>query len=125
MFFCCTKKEEKKDTIHHLPIINWNMAMEQCGNDEKFLLELLNETSNDIHESLPKITIDNDPTELKDIAHMIKGVCQNLMCEDLSKSFSDLEQNIMDGKKYSEEIKNVIESIKKFDEFMEERNVIE
>ena len=94
--------------------------MEQCGNDENFLKELLRETHKDILDINPKL-LDTEtiPEETRDIAHMIKGVSQNLMCEDLANSSSELEETIRDGNQnYTTELNNMLGSIERFENFM-------
>lgn len=125
MFSCCGKISTVSTTtptssLVNLPVINWKDAMEQCGNDENFLKELLRETHKDILDIKPKL-LDTEtiPEETRDIAHMIKGVSQNLMCEDLANSCSELEETIREGNQnYTTELNNMLGSIERFENFM-------
>lgn len=120
MFFCCGKRNAGQMTTTNLPVLNWKNAMEQCGNDENFLNELLRETHTDILEIKPKLlATETAPGETREMAHMIKGVAQNLMCEDLAKSCSELEETIREGNEnYTTELNNVLGSIERFENFM-------
>jgi len=83
-------------------VINWEDAMEQCGEDEEFLVELLGDLMNEVDAQVGKIqevmqelpTAAPAGTKYQGImrsAHVIKGSAANLMCEPLRKASMDLE----------------------------------
>jgi len=73
--------------------------MEQCGDDEEFLLELLSDLRDEIDEQIVKIdevlkkTL-NDQSYLLIMraSHVIKGASSNLMCQHLREGATSLEQ---------------------------------
>ena len=121
MFGCCKKVPIfLGETPQDYEIINWEMALEQCDGDEDFLNELLLEMQEDVCDMKTVFEVSTD-TEIMDIAHKIKGIACNLMCDDLANTCSDLESKIREGNKnenYSVELENVIKSIERFDDFM-------
>eukprot|EP00978_Attheya_sp_CCMP212_P003727 scaffold7912_cov49-Attheya_sp.AAC.5 len=78
--------------------IDWPMAMEQCGDDEEFLRELLSDLRHEIDTQWHKIDAAVEKAEgisfmdIKRSAHVIKGASSNLMCEPLRNAAADLEK---------------------------------
>mmetsp|Transcript_27330 Transcript_27330/g.39143 ORF Transcript_27330/g.39143 Transcript_27330/m.39143 type:complete len:131 (+) Transcript_27330:163-555(+) len=79
-------------------VIDWQEAMDQCGDDEEFLRELLSDLQGEIDAQLVKIedalkTV-NDQSFLLIMraSHVIKGASSNLMCEQLRYTATNLEQ---------------------------------
>eukprot|EP00542_Grammatophora_oceanica_P010925 CAMPEP_0194046878 /NCGR_PEP_ID=MMETSP0009_2-20130614/22789_1 /TAXON_ID=210454 /ORGANISM="Grammatophora oceanica, Strain CCMP 410" /LENGTH=129 /DNA_ID=CAMNT_0038692335 /DNA_START=82 /DNA_END=471 /DNA_ORIENTATION=- len=79
-------------------VIDWNEAMEQCGDDEEFLRELLSDLRGETNEQVAKIeeTI-RTPTDqpfhrIMRASHVIKGAASNLMCGQLRQTAMQLEQ---------------------------------
>lgn len=79
-------------------VIDWDEAMEQCGDDEEFLRELLADLRDETDTQVAKIeeTIRN-PTEqpfhrIMRASHVIKGAASNLMCQQLRQAAMELEQ---------------------------------
>ncbi|KAL7570801.1 hypothetical protein ACA910_014430 [Epithemia clementina (nom. ined.)] len=94
-----------------LPVIQWNDAMEQCGNDEEFLRELLVDLRTEAETQLTTIAAiilqasasssvssgydnnNNAPFEqIMRSAHLLKGASANLMCEQLREASLELER---------------------------------
>mmetsp|Transcript_16099 Transcript_16099/g.29897 ORF Transcript_16099/g.29897 Transcript_16099/m.29897 type:complete len:129 (+) Transcript_16099:328-714(+) len=78
-------------------VIDWDEAMQQCGEDEEFLRELLADLRSETDTQMAKIeeTIRN-PTDSPFIqimraSHVIKGAASNLMCAQLRHSAMNLE----------------------------------
>lgn len=76
--------------------INWDEAMEQCGDDEDFLRELLSDTREEVSAQLGKIQYEryNDTDGyrlLRRVSHAINGAASSLMCKDLQKAAAALE----------------------------------
>jgi len=81
-------------------VIDWTEAMEQCGDDEDFLRELLSDLRGEIDAQI--VTIDgvlkenavNDQSFLQVMraSHVIKGASSNLMCQKLREGATELEQ---------------------------------
>lgn len=80
-------------------VIDWDEAMEQCGDDEDFLRELLADLRGEISAQLEKIddsleTLEDQPYHrIMRAAHVIKGAASNLMCQTLRQAATDLEKN--------------------------------
>jgi HPt (histidine-containing phosphotransfer) domain-containing protein len=75
-------------------VIDWDEAMEQCGGDGDFLLELLGDLLEELMTQLRKIEIALNPVILLSIrsaAHVVKGAAANLMCEPLRAAAYGLE----------------------------------
>mmetsp|Transcript_34776 Transcript_34776/g.70994 ORF Transcript_34776/g.70994 Transcript_34776/m.70994 type:complete len:131 (-) Transcript_34776:278-670(-) len=79
-------------------VIDWQEAMDQCGDDEEFLRELLSDLRGEIDAQLVKIedalkTV-NDQSFLLIMraSHVIKGASSNLMCGQLRETSTNLEQ---------------------------------
>ena len=75
--FCCRRKK-KPDEI----IIDWSQSLSQCGGDEDFLHELLRETHKEIKNPISEIDNFSD-NSIREYSHMVKGVSQNMFCEQL------------------------------------------
>lgn len=73
--------------------------MEQCGDDEDFLRELLSDLRGEIDEQIVKIDevlkkkMDDQAFLLiMRASHVIKGASSNLMCQQLREGSTNLEQ---------------------------------
>eukprot|EP00550_Attheya_septentrionalis_P012924 CAMPEP_0198304196 /NCGR_PEP_ID=MMETSP1449-20131203/57275_1 /TAXON_ID=420275 /ORGANISM="Attheya septentrionalis, Strain CCMP2084" /LENGTH=139 /DNA_ID=CAMNT_0044006711 /DNA_START=592 /DNA_END=1011 /DNA_ORIENTATION=+ len=83
--------------------IDWPMAMEQCGDDEEFLRELLSDLRHEVDTQWHKIDAAVEKAEgisfmdIKRAAHVIKGASSNLMCEPLRTAAADLEKAASKG----------------------------
>ena len=118
-FDCFLKK--KNDVV-----IDWKSALSQCSGDEKFLHELLKETHTEI--KTPFSELDNySDNSIREYAHMVKGVSQNLFCIQLEKSSSKLEKIVISGSE--KEIKSCIKYLKisffEFEQLLKTKNIIE
>lgn len=85
-------------------VINWDEALDQCGDDEEFLMELLGDLREEIESQISKIesqiskieAIVRVPTtapyqKIMRAAHVIKGAAANLMCPHLRQTSMELE----------------------------------
>jgi len=78
-------------------VIDWEEAMQQCGDDEEFLRELLGdlreETDSQVAtmDEILKSPTDNPYLGIARAAHVIKGAASNLMCEQLRTTAMALE----------------------------------
>uniref|UniRef100_A0A7S2XTL1 HPt domain-containing protein n=1 Tax=Fibrocapsa japonica TaxID=94617 RepID=A0A7S2XTL1_9STRA len=85
-----------------LVVINWAEAMEQVGDDEEFLHELLGDLFNETQahvESLKASVPSRDTETVRQKAHSIKGAAANLMCHRLREAALFLEKAGMSGTK--------------------------
>uniref|UniRef100_A0A6T5SUL8 HPt domain-containing protein n=1 Tax=Skeletonema marinoi TaxID=267567 RepID=A0A6T5SUL8_9STRA len=79
-------------------VIDWEEAMDQCGDDEEFLRELLSDLREEIDAQLVKIedalkTVnDQSFLHIMRASHVIKGASSNLMCGQLRETATNLEQ---------------------------------
>jgi len=80
-------------------VIDWTEAMEQCGDDEEFLEELLSDLRGEIDEQIVKIDAvlkkkmdDQAFLLIMRASHVIKGASSNLMCQHLREGSTNLEQ---------------------------------
>lgn len=79
-------------------VIDWDEAMEQCGDDEEFLRELLDDLRGEVDAQIEKIeeiirTLTDAPFHrIKRAAHVIKGASSNLMCHQLRETSTALEK---------------------------------
>lgn len=80
-------------------IIDWGEAMQQCGDDEEFLRELLVDLRSEAKTQLSNINnvISNPPAgnpyePIVRSAHMLKGASANLMCTQLRTASYHLEE---------------------------------
>lgn len=80
-----------------IPVIDWDEAMQQCGEDEEFLRELLGDLREETDSQMAKMEeIIRNPTDSSFIAivraaHVIKGAASNLMCGQLRATAMALE----------------------------------
>lgn len=78
-------------------VIDWDEAMQQCGDDEEFLRELLGDLRDETDSQMARMDeIVQNPTDnpfvaIVRAAHVIKGAASNLMCEQLRKTAMVLE----------------------------------
>mmetsp|Transcript_112 Transcript_112/g.194 ORF Transcript_112/g.194 Transcript_112/m.194 type:complete len:131 (-) Transcript_112:530-922(-) len=79
-------------------VIDWDEAMEQCGDDEEFLRELLADLRGEVDQQIIKVDeVLRTPTDLTfhnimRASHVIKGAASNLMCAQLRNAAMELEQ---------------------------------
>lgn len=107
-------------------IIDWTSAVEQCGGDENFLKTLLLETHKEITKSSNDLEKYSD-NFIREYAHMVKGVSQNLFCKDLEKSSSELELLIIrdnKDKEISKHIKKLKKSILMFEKHLKIKGIL-
>mmetsp|Transcript_182 Transcript_182/g.470 ORF Transcript_182/g.470 Transcript_182/m.470 type:complete len:126 (+) Transcript_182:2737-3114(+) len=78
-------------------VIDWDEAMEQCGDDEEFLRELLADLRGEVDQQVKKIDemLTNVPDgafhQIMRASHVIKGAASNLMCQQLRQTAMALE----------------------------------
>mmetsp|Transcript_349 Transcript_349/g.812 ORF Transcript_349/g.812 Transcript_349/m.812 type:complete len:128 (+) Transcript_349:276-659(+) len=79
-------------------VIDWSEAMQQCGDDEEFLRELLDDLRSETEtqmERIKQVISAPDNTVFISItraAHVIKGAAANLMCGQLKETAMHLEK---------------------------------
>ncbi|KAL7478191.1 hypothetical protein ACHAW6_003965 [Cyclotella cf. meneghiniana] len=80
-------------------VIDWEEAMEQCGDDEDFLRELLSDLRGEVDAQVVKINEvlsgplnDQSFLLIMRASHVIKGASSNLMCQELRECATNLEQ---------------------------------
>lgn len=85
-------------------VIDWTEAMEQCGDDEDFLRELLSDLRGEIDAQIVKMdeVLKNPINEqsflhIMRASHVIKGASSNLMCQELRETSTNLEQSAAVG----------------------------
>jgi len=109
-------------------VIDWDEAMQQCGDDEEFLRELLSDLRSEtdtqmaMMEEIIQNPSDGNPfIQICRAAHVIKGAASNLMCPDLRKTSMDLEsaataanvaENENENQELLDEVKEKFESLK-------------
>eukprot|EP01083_Nonionella_stella_P034219 93693_1 len=84
-----------------LDVIDWDEAMEQCGGDEEFLIELLGDLQDELDTQVKKISEALEPVNflvIRSAAHVVKGAAANLMCENLRSTAAALETAAKDNK---------------------------
>ena len=104
-------------------VIDWNEAIEQCGGDKDFLVEMLHELKNEILTNKPKLEIAVDKKDFKEIveiSHLIKGSSGTLMCNDVSTSMADLERHGKSRMECDRKYENVVKSIERYFLFLSE-----
>ena len=79
------------------PSIDWTAALEQCGGDKEFLVELLDDFYSEITAQLQllKTILEADTPDyhrLKVICHGVKGAAANLMCPLIREKALQLEK---------------------------------
>lgn len=80
-------------------VIDWDEAMQQCGEDEEFLRELLGDLRDETNSQMTRmqeVVLVGTPTdssfvEIVRAAHVIKGAASNLMCYQLRDTAMALE----------------------------------
>mmetsp|Transcript_15 Transcript_15/g.13 ORF Transcript_15/g.13 Transcript_15/m.13 type:complete len:119 (-) Transcript_15:305-661(-) len=79
-------------------VIDWGEAMQQCGDDEEFLRELLVDLRTESEQQIANIQgiIQSPPANpyegIMRSAHMLKGASANLMCNQLRQASLNLEE---------------------------------
>lgn len=106
-------------------VIDLDSALERLGGDKEFLVELLEDLNNQIKNSLEPIQqfiSDSDFTELRALAHSIKGAASNLSVTGLANKFAELEQKAVeqDISGASELLENIKTLKEEFDKALEE-----
>uniref|UniRef100_A0A7S3L651 HPt domain-containing protein n=1 Tax=Amphora coffeiformis TaxID=265554 RepID=A0A7S3L651_9STRA len=80
-------------------VIDWQEAMQQCGDDEEFLREVLADLRTEVEAQLSIIAeIINNPQgtpyhQIMRSAHLLKGAAANLMCGALRTASMQLEDS--------------------------------
>mmetsp|Transcript_121389 Transcript_121389/g.170688 ORF Transcript_121389/g.170688 Transcript_121389/m.170688 type:complete len:127 (-) Transcript_121389:260-640(-) len=78
-------------------VIDWDEAMQQCGEDEEFLRELLDDLRSETDTQMAKIEetirnpVDSPFVQIMRASHVIKGAASNLMCAQLRHCAMNLE----------------------------------
>jgi len=78
-------------------VIDWEEAMQQCGEDEEFLRELLEDLREETKTQMDRMVeiirnpTDNPHVAITRAAHVIKGAASNLMCYELRDASMELE----------------------------------
>ncbi|HGY57199.1 MAG TPA: Hpt domain-containing protein [Caldithrix abyssi] len=81
-------------------LIDFEMAMERLGGDKEFLVELLEELIQQVDESLPDIkqaVQTKSFTELRSLAHGLKGASANLNADRMASALKQLENMGLEG----------------------------
>mmetsp|Transcript_9239 Transcript_9239/g.19927 ORF Transcript_9239/g.19927 Transcript_9239/m.19927 type:complete len:120 (+) Transcript_9239:91-450(+) len=81
-------------------VIDWHEAIQQCGDDEEFLRELLADLRTEAGTQITNITncmssppAGGNPFEpIMRSAHMLKGASANLMCKQMRMASLHLEE---------------------------------
>ena len=122
MFFKCFKP--KKNVV----IIDWVLALDQCGGDEKFLFEILKQTYIEITGPLSEID-HYSSNQIREYAHMVKGVSQNLYCKELEIHTTTLELLVIEEGDKSIKIKKSVSELKskilRFENLLKQRKIID
>eukprot|EP00980_Cylindrotheca_fusiformis_P000673 scaffold167_cov110-Cylindrotheca_fusiformis.AAC.1 len=119
-------------------VIDWDEAMQQCGEDEEFLRELLDDLRSETDAQMEKMaeTIespgDSPFVQIMRASHVIKGAASNLMCAQLRKCAMELEttasaasktdpdgkdKEIMKG--VEDKFKELEDAVKRYHEYLE------
>jgi len=90
-------ENEQAPNDNRIPMIDWEAALEQCGGDQEFLLELLEDFWTEMEQQLRTLNkIFNAPhyemIQVKQVCHGIKGAAANLMCPCIRERAFALEQ---------------------------------
>ncbi len=94
-------------------VIKWNEAMQQVGDDEEFLRELLGDLKSEAQNQINTIQgiianpADTPYFRIKCAAHAIKGAAANLFCEKLRAAAHDLEKAALHSHESGQDIQNV------------------
>ena len=98
-------------------VIDWEEAMEQCGDDEDFLRELLADLRGEVDAQVVKINEvlsaplnDQSFLLIMRASHVIKGASSNLMCQQLREGSTSLEQAAAVANDISVEDKGALEA---------------
>ncbi|KAL9190964.1 hypothetical protein ACHAXT_000670 [Thalassiosira profunda] len=98
-------------------VIDWTEAMEQCGDDEDFLRELLSDLRGEIDAQIVKIddvlkatTNDQSFLHIMRASHVIKGASSNLMCQQLREGATNLEQAAAGANEISRDDESALEA---------------
>lgn len=100
-------------------VIDWDEAMEQCGDDEEFLRELLDDLRGEVDTQIEKIEesiqspSDGHFHKIQRAAHVIKGAASNLMCHELRATGAALEQAASKGNSVESEPAEAAEAMEK------------
>lgn len=76
--------------------ILWEQSVNRVGDDEEFLLELLNDLNEMVEESIPQLKQaldDSDFQTTKEIAHSLKGSSGNLGLNIMYETTMNLEKS--------------------------------
>jgi len=118
-------------TFEDVEVIDWDEAMQQCGDDEEFLLELLGDLRDEtdmqmksMEETIKELT---EPTDqfflgISRAAHVIKGAASNLMCEQLRVTAMALESAGQAGNNLNDKEKKT--KLKDEEKKMEEEKIV-
>jgi HPt (histidine-containing phosphotransfer) domain-containing protein len=120
-----SSSKKEKTSLEDVDVIDWDEAMQQCGDDEEFLLELLADLRDETDTQMSRmeeIVEKKEPTDSTFIgivraAHVIKGAASNLMCEQLRVTAMNLETNAQiaanakDAKEKPQLLDNVVEKL--------------
>jgi len=114
------QKKKKKQGWKDSPVIDWEEAMQQCGDDEEFLLELLEDLREETDQQVTRMEEsikDKDESFVPIVraAHVIKGAASNLMCEQLRFTAMLLENGSQEAvnKGGDKKDKALLESVQK------------
>ena len=98
-------------------VIDWEEAMEQCGDDEDFLRELLADLRGEVDAQVVKINEvlsaplnDQSFLLIMRASHVIKGASSNLMCQQVREGSTSLEQAAAVANDISVEDKGALEA---------------
>lgn len=115
-------ESKKEDETPAARIIDWDSALEQCGDEEDFLKELLGDLHTEATESITdSIAIceerkDNWPRLVEMAAHTVKGASANLMCEQIHQGALALEKRAKASSEGSDEdlkeVKDLVNKLK-------------
>lgn len=85
-----------KETSEHLPILEWQVALQRLGGDMSFYLSLWEVFENnyaDLHNQFTIAFEQYSNDEVKQFAHSIKGVAANLGATELMQLMREIEQH--------------------------------
>ncbi len=92
--FCGSSLIKPQDYFMENKIIDWETAIERLGGDRDFLIELLNELVEQIDQTMPELkqAIENaNYSEVRSLAHGLKGAAANLGADKISAKFYEME----------------------------------
>jgi HPt (histidine-containing phosphotransfer) domain-containing protein len=100
------------EDITSCKIIDWNLTLENVGDDREFLYEIMNDLFFEANECYQKIMVGllkNDYKSIFEAAHRIKGTALYLSCDQLSICAKEIEilakyvfeNNMTDTQKHS------------------------